>query len=285
MLKNIGIIGYGFVGNACHEAFRHNTTAIIVDPAYIFSNTIDDIVAAKPEVTFIAVSAPTLDDGSVDTSSIYSVLIELDRIKYDGLVVLKSTVLPADIGDIFKQFSDIAGLRLIYSPEFLRQGHWMEDALNPNMIVLAGGYKDCKLLEDIYDRHSHVRCDTFILLEPEEAAFLKYAINSYLATKVVFMNQLHALFHDIVPTKQASNGFEWTRFVETLSTDPRIGRSHMRVPGNDGNFGYGGSCFPKDVKAFLGADLNNRLSVLREASEANTKIRLQGSVDNIQDRT
>ena len=101
---------------------------------------------------------------------------------------------------------------------------------------------------------------------------MKYAINTYLASKVVFMNQLNQLYRDMHGNTLPPAA--WEIFVNCMSSDSRIGESHMLVPGPDSKFGYGGTCFPKDVKAMLGFDKNKRLSVLTEVEEANTKLRL-----------
>jgi len=71
---------------------------------------------------------------------------------------------------------------------------------------------------------------------------VKYCINSFLATKVTFMNEMY----DVL---KAAGGTQWQEFVKIISQDPRMGTSHLRVPGNDGSRGYAGSCFPKDTAA------------------------------------
>jgi UDPglucose 6-dehydrogenase len=280
MLESIAFIGYGFVGKACHKAFEHNTTAIIIDPAYSHT-TIADLVNLKPPLVFISINAPTLDDRSVDASVIYSIFQQLIDIDYAGLVVLKSTLPPAIVHDLYIKFGrdralqKVGPLRYIYSPEFIREAYWEQDAVDPSMIIIAGDYHDCKELEVIYKRHSHVKHARFVNTDYREAALAKYAINAYLASKVVFMNQIYELYLDVYVTDNV-HPQTWDDFVEILTTEPRFGISHTQVPGPDGKFGYGGTCFPKDIKAMIGFDKKERLSVLRETEIANTKIRLTG---------
>lgn len=280
MLKTIAYIGYGFVGKACEYAFRHNCESIIIDPKYS-DTTIDELKIFRPRLTFVAINAPTLDDRTVDASAIYAVFQQLSDIKYDGLVVLKSTLPPDIVDDLYDKFGlsksmDKKGfLRYIYSPEFLRDEHWRDDVVNASQIIMAGDFFDCEELEKYYRNHSCVRHPQFQHCSYSEASLVKYAINSFLATKVVFMNQLYALYSDYNEGKPPHPEM-WAAFSEMLISDIRLGHSHVRVPGPDGQFGYGGSCFPKDVRAFIGYDKNNRLSVLREVEEANTKIRLTG---------
>jgi len=283
MLEYVGFIGYGFVGKACHKAFEFNVKPIIIDPKYS-ERSINDLVTHNVPLTFISINAPTLEDRTLDTTSIYNVFQQLADIGYTGLVVLKSTLTPDIVQDLYRKFGKDSTmkkdgpLRFIYSPEFLREAHWEKDAISPSMIIMAGNFFDCRELEDIYKKHSHLKGYVrFYITSYDTASLIKYTINSYLANKVVFMNQLYQLFADIdgkLPHKEV-----WNEFTEILATDPRFGHSHLDVPGSDGKFGYGGSCFPKDVKAFIGFDKNNRLSVLRETELANTKIRLMTDKD------
>ena len=98
---------------------------------------------------------------------------------------------------------------------------------------------------------------------------MKYTINSWLATKVVFFNELKEL-HEL-----GSSMVSWEQFTDMLSRDERIGNSHMTVPGPDGEKGFGGHCFPKDTEALLNyANKKNiKMSVLRKAVSTNKKIR------------
>jgi UDPglucose 6-dehydrogenase len=279
MLNSIAIIGYGFVGKACHKAFEHNTEAIIIDPKYS-ETTIQELALFRPRLTFVAINVPTLDDRSVDAKVIYDIFQQLADIKYDGLVVLKSTLPPDIVDDLYVKFGedDTMGkhgcLRYIYSPEFLQESHWKEDALKPSSIIMAGNFHDCKELRGYYENNSHVKYTRFHFCDYTEAALVKYTLNTFLAAKVAFMNQIYQLHQDTCG--ENIHPETWKAFTYMLESDPRFGMSHNRVPGPDGQFGYGGACFPKDVKAFIGYDKNERLTILREVELSNTKIRLTG---------
>ena len=127
----------------------------------------------------------------------------------------------------------------------------------------------------MYLNHSHIpkHCQ-FHLCSHAEAAMVKYTINTFLAMKVAFMNQIYQVFTDLYDSPPHHE--TWKAFTEMLSADMRFGTSHLQVPGPDGQYGYGGTCFPKDVKAFIGFDENERLTILREVEQANTQIRLTG---------
>lgn len=279
----LGFIGYGFVGKACHFAFKHNSDSLIVDPRYS-TLTVEQLVEADPKMIFVAINAPTLDDRSVDASAIYTVFSQLAQAKYSGIVVLKSTLPPEIVNDLYIKFGSsptlnkTGDLRYVYSPEFLREQHWEEDAIHPRMIILAGEYGDCKEVQTYYERHSHIKHTQYRIVDYKEAALMKYTINAFLANKVVFMNQIYQLYSDIYG--KAPHPDTWEVFTYILGMDPRMGTSHFGVPGSDGLFGYGGTCFPKDVKAMIGFDVNNRLSVLHESEFANTKIRLTGQQES-----
>lgn len=278
MLNTVGYIGYGFVGKACERAFRYNSEAIIIDPKHS-TTTWDEFALYSPRLTFISLPAPTLDDGSIDASLIYTVFAKLEEIKYPGLVVLKSTLPPKIVYDLYEKYGSepslkkAGTLRYLYSPEFLRETTWEKDAIEPSQVIIAGNYIDYLELVEIYQNHSHIRYTRYIHAEYKMAAMVKYTINCFLATKVTFMNQVQQLFQDQIPYNQPE---VWQEFTDMLSNDIRFGHSHLKVPGPDGNFGYGGTCFPKDMKAFAGFDEKERLSIVRDAIEANTKIRLTG---------
>lgn len=281
MLNSVAFIGYGFVGKACHKVFEHNTEAIIIDPLYS-NNRIEDLRLSRPRLIFVSINAPTLDDRSVDASVIYDIFQQLADIKYDGLVVLKSTLPPDIVHDLYVKFSSDSVLKktgplhYIYSPEFLREATWEKDALSPAFMILAGDFLDCSELKDLYKKHSCIPSYCrFVFVDFKEAALAKYTINVWLATKVAFMNQIYQLYNDTY-NKGPIHPDSWKAFTEILTADLRFGNSHVDVPGTDGQFGYGGTCFPKDIKAMIGYDKNERLSILREVELANTKIRLTG---------
>jgi len=282
MLKYTAFIGYGFVGKACHKAFEHNTEAIIIDPKYS-ETTIANLPEYDCKLAFISINSPTLDDGSVDATAIYSIFQQLTDIKYTGFVVLKSTLPPDIVHDLYVKYGSsinmdkVGPLRYIYSPEFLREGHWQKDAVDPKFIILAGDYHDCDSLRELYKRHTSIPLYCrFFIVDYKEASLAKYTINAFLATKVAFMNQIYRLHMDAYGAESPMEPETWQTFIDMVSADMRVGLSHMQVPGPDGQYGYGGSCLPKDIRAFIGFDKNDRLSILREVEEANTMIRLTG---------
>jgi UDPglucose 6-dehydrogenase len=137
------------------------------------------------------------------------------------------------------------------------------------MQILGGVWEECEIVERAYVEFSKVKVVPTFKTDIVSASLLKYTINSWLATKVTFMNELYHLH------KASDANTSWEQFTDMLQRDKRIGDSHLRVPGPDGSFGFGGHCFPKDTAGLLSyADKNNvELSVLSKAVEANARIR------------
>jgi UDPglucose 6-dehydrogenase len=109
----------------------------------------------------------------------------------------------------------------------------------------------------------------YLMCTPEEASLMKYTVNSFLATKVIFMNELKQL-------ADATENVDYKVVTNLLKHDLRIGETHMHVPGPDEKFGFGGMCFPKDTSALLkfAEDAKIELSVLETAVKKNTLLRL-----------
>lgn len=242
MSLKLGIVGHGFVGSAVANGFDVDTEQYIVDIKQN-NNTLEDLVDVfNPSITFICVPTPQqVTHLDVDVSIARETLQRLSNLNYKGIVVIKSTITPDHLTKMKKDFN----LKLVYNPEFLTEANSFNDFINPNMQVLGGKWKDCEVVEKAYVRHSSVKIVPTFKVDLITASLIKYTINSWLATKVTFFNELYELH------KASGTKVPWENFTEMLSQDGRIGDSHMQVPGPDGKFGFGGHCFPKDTKALL----------------------------------
>ena len=258
----LGIIGAGFVGGSVIAGFDRDVEQFVVDPL-INDNTIIDLVNYDPPLLFVCVPTPEKKSGDVDVSIARQTLSELNDLKYKGIVVIKSTITPKHLTKMKKDFK----LNLVYNPEFLTEANAHADFINPHMQVLGGKWRDCDRVEKAYCRHSSVKVVPTYKVDLITASLIKYTINSWLATKVVFFNELFELH------SASGSHSSWEQFTEMLGTDPRIGKSHMRVPGPDGDFGFGGHCFPKDTKALqsYANSLDVQLDVLNTATHINEK--------------
>lgn len=266
MELKLGIIGHGFVGTAVDNGFDKNVDKFIVD-INKNKNTIEDLIEFDPSLIFVCVPTPQQDShDDVDVGIVRDVLINLNEKTYKGIIVIKSTITPQHLTNFKKQFKN---LKLIYNPEFLTEANSLQDFIDPNMQILGGKWKDCEAVEKAYIRHSSVKIVPTFKVDLITASLIKYTINSWLATKVIFFNELKDLFD------ASSSHSSWSQFTDMLTRDSRIGDSHLKVPGPDGKKGFGGHCFPKDTNALIyyaklkGVDL----SILKQAIKKNNKLR------------
>lgn len=234
----IGIVGYGFVGKALNSALSDNVKVCIVDP--ILGTSIDDLKDFKPQAIFICLPTPMRKDGTQDIDIVIDVLKEITRYSIKGIIVVKSTVHPGNINKI-----GLVCPRFVYNPEFLREKHAEEDFINSDFILFGGDKESSSFLSKIYLNHTKCLNNNYIYTDAVSASLVKYTINSFLATKVVFFNEINSI-HKLINTEET-----WENFTKILSNDKRIGDSHMMVPGHDGRHGFGGACFPKDINALL----------------------------------
>lgn len=258
----LGVIGAGFVGSSVLNGFDRNVEQFVVDPK-LNKNTIKELLEFSPSLIFVCVPTPASKNKDVNCKIVKQVLSELDQLNFNGITVIKSTITPKHLVKFKKDYK----LKIVYNPEFLTEANAHQDFINPHMQILGGKWRDCDTVEKAYNRHSSVKVVPTYKVDLITASLIKYTINSWLATKVVFFNELKQL-HE---TSGAMSS--WEQFTEMLGTDPRIGKSHMKVPGPDGKLGFGGHCFPKDTKAlvYYANSLGVDMDVLTKAMVTNDK--------------
>lgn len=260
----IAIIGYGFVGKALSCGFNNKVYQKIIDPK--LNSDITELDKFDPEVIFICVPTPMSDDGSQDISIVRSVINEINNLSIRPIIVLKSTVLPNYILEIEKTYP-----KFVYNPEFLREKHANEDFVNADLIVFGGKKENTSQIAKIYSEFTNCVSRDYIHTDIQAASFIKYSINSFLAMKVIFFNELKVLY-DVLGVNE-----NWKNFIDFISRDTRLGKSHMYVPGHDGRKGFGGACLPKDSNALLKfSEMNDKpLTLLKKAININNEIRSQ----------
>lgn len=252
----IGIVGHGFVGKATDWGFNKHVRKFIVDP--LLNTSVIDLEDFAPDIVFICVPTPMGNDGSQDSSIIEKVIEELVIYCPYAIKVVKSTVLPSLLDELQK-----LDTKLVYNPEFLREKHANLDFVNSDMIIFGGDRNISTKVSNAYLRHSRCKTKEHIFTDLRTASFIKYAINTFLASKVIFFNEMHSLYEKI-DVKDS-----WESVISVISRDHRIGKSHMNVPGHDGRKGFGGACFPKDSLALikfadsLNVDLNSLISTVK----------------------
>ncbi len=258
----LGIVGHGFVGKATDYGFDINVEKFIVDP--LLNTTIQQLSIFEPEIIFICVPTPMNNDGSQDTSIINLVTRQLIEKCPSAIKVIKSTVLPSTLSNLKKLDN-----KIIYNPEFLREKHANKDFINSDMIIFGGQKKISEEVSKAYKNNSKCMTNNHIFTDLETASLIKYCINTFLATKVIFFNEMNDVF------KALKVNDEWKDVINIISEDKRIGDSHMNVPGHDGKKGFGGACFPKDTLALLkwGKDIGVDMSLIESIIRKNNIIR------------
>ena len=212
----IGIIGYGFVGKALANGLKNNIDLCIVDPK--LDTNLNDLFKFKPEIIFLCLPTPMQTDGTQDISLIKKTLLEITKLSIEGTIVIKSTVHPGNIDDIKTICSEF-----VYNPEFLREKHAKEDFINSELIIFGGNKKSSYLLSEFYKSHTKCTNTNHIFTDATTASMIKYTINSFLATKVIFFNEINNIF------KSSDTKESWENFTKYLSQDKRVGDSHMML--------------------------------------------------------
>jgi UDPglucose 6-dehydrogenase len=267
----ICIVGHGFVGKAIDYGFSLNTEKLIIDP--IYGNNLTDAKDFNPDFIFICVPTPMGEKGNQDSSILEGVIDDITEKLPQCLIIIKSTVLPDILNEIQKK-----NKKVIYNPEFLREKHANEDFENAPFLIFGGNKEYCIKISELYAKHSVCSTKKYFFVDLETASFIKYSINSFLATKVLYFNELNALYSKL------NVNDSWDEFTNIISQDSRIGKSHMNVPGHDGRKGFGGACFPKDTTALIkfSESLGVELVTLKSAINKNNKIR--NSYNNLDSR-
>jgi nucleotide sugar dehydrogenase len=258
----VGIIGFGYVGQAIGWAYRDHDL-IINDPKLSGSANLDKFI--DRDAIFICVPSPSTEDGHCDSSILEETLKNLLFITIsnpDIVIISKTTATPQIYKKLQQQYPN-----LVHAPEFLTQENNTADYANARYCVLGGNYDWCVKARKIIIEGRRLTHDKHIITTIETASLYKYMMNSYLATKVTFMNDW-----DKIATAE---GVSLDDLRHIASHEDRIGTTHMQVPGPDGHYGWGGACFPKDIAAILeeGLDLGVELELLGRVEDINKKHR------------
>ena len=197
-------------------------------------------------IIFIAVGTPMAEDGSANLDYIFSAATDIaENISRDSLVVIKSTVpvgtgfkVRDHINDILKKRDSNVKISIASNPEFLKEGHAIEDCLHPDRIVI--GAEDDEVFETLKDLYSTfvLNHDRFVLMDIKSSEMTKYVANAMLATKISFMNEIANICE--------VTGANVQNVRQGIGSDRRIGYDFIYA-----GCGYGGSCFPKDVQALI----------------------------------
>lgn len=237
----IGIIGNGFVGKATNILQNDNVELVIYDVNPDLCNpkntTLDDI--CKTDLVFISVPTPMNSDGSCHLGILESVVSNISKLcdLNEKLIVIRSTVPPGT--------SD--NLNCYFMPEFLTEKNFVNDFINNEHWIfgLKNTEQDIEFKKNIKElftlsyKSNKIKHNNLHFVSNSEAEMIKLFRNNYLSVKVSFCNEISEF------CSKKNINYENVRKLAVL--DKRIGDSHTNVPGHDGKYGYGGTCFPKDT--------------------------------------
>ena len=268
----IGIIGNGFVGSSVAFGFSPQTgcdaEVKIYDKDESKSTHSLTEVVNDSDYIFLSVPTPSNQDGSISLNILFDVFKEINEvIDYEAdkqpVIMIRSTVTP---GTTAKIQQDYPKMYIVFNPEFLTERSAKFDFINQSRFIVGGSWGSTTKVENLYKLRFG---DSIPVIKTnyETAEMIKYMNNCFFATKVSFLNEMYQIAEKC--------GANWEEAVEGFVRDGRIGHSHMSVPGPDGKFGFGGSCFPKDIQAMIhfANSLGVEPSVLNGAWDKNLDVR------------
>lgn len=293
-MVRLAVIGCGYVGAvsaACFAKLGHDVTCIDVDEARIarlregrspiFEPGLDELISdgvrtgrlhffadypdvVDAEIVFIAVNTPGSQEGAADLRSVRDAVTTIaSRISAGTILVNKSTV-PIGTGDLVAGMAERSGalaISVVSNPEFLREGSAVHDFLHPDRVVLGSDNPEASRAVAALYEPLGAEVQT---VDIRTAEMIKYASNAFLATKISFINEMSAICEAL--------GADVTEVARGMGMDSRIGKQFLNA-----GLGWGGSCFPKDVRALahMAALHGAHPQLLRSVMEINSDQRLR----------
>lgn len=262
----LGIIGYGIVGQALAYGFSQpdikDKYEIRYFDKYKDTETLEDVVT-KSEFIFICLPTPMKEDESgIDLSIIEDSIAEITKFtdNTDKIIVIKSTVVPGTTASLEKKYPKS---NFVFNPEFLTEANYLEDFLNAdrNIIGANNDLTSRRTIALYRQRFPHIK---IFQTDTTSAEMVKYMANAFLATKVIFANEMFDLCQAL--------GIKYEEVKSMIVADHRIYDSHLDVTTTRG---FGGKCFPKDVVALIGRadELKVDTKLLDTVWSVNKKIR------------
>jgi UDPglucose 6-dehydrogenase len=250
----INIVGYGYVGSAVGHLCKRNKVAYCVMDANketVEKETmkvngfteVEELVVNSEQhnnknVYFIAVPTPSSISGECNIGIVDSVVCDIARVNTkETYILIKSTLKPGTCKQLQEKYGR-DNLSITYCPEFLKEKTFEEDMYNANFVLLGNGNQTVEnVMKKLYAHNTGIKvvCKSY-----EECELFKYTINVYLAVKVWYFNEVNVLCEKYL--------VNYNSLKELFDLEPRLGDTHLDVPGHDGNYGFGGKCLPKETR-------------------------------------
>lgn len=235
---NIGICGFGFVGQAINDFFKNEELTIYIYDKYKNINCINILFAT--DILYICL--PTLYsevNKTYDMMEIDSTLEQLAVNNYKGVILIKSTVLPDYCSYINNKYKNLI---ILHNPEFLSARTASYDFANQSHIIFGYTVQSQYIADPIFDLYKVLFPNAIIsIVTAEEAGLTKLACNSFYATKIQYFTEIYLLCNKM--------GISYDRVKELMLNNNWINPMHTSVPGHDNMISFGGACFPKDIEA------------------------------------
>lgn len=289
---NIAVVGTGYVGlvtGTCFAEAGNQVVCVDIDAAKIARMQAGEVPIYEPglevlfernsresrlrfstdlaasvkdvDVIFLALPTPPGEDGSADLSYILGVAGQLGGMLTDYAVIVDKSTVPVGTADLVR--TEVAkqatvAFDVVSNPEFLREGHAIEDFQRPDRVVIGTSSERARTVMDKLYREFVVSGNPIYFMDERSAEMTKYAANAFLATKISFMNQIANLCERV--------GADVDQIRLGIGADSRIGKQFLYA-----GIGYGGSCFPKDVQALqhTAREYDYELGILEAVSTAN----------------
>ena len=261
----IGIVGQGFVGSAIKAGLEDFYPIKTYDIDSEKCNSTLEGLVKESTIIFQCLPTPMKQSGECDLSIVFESASNINNLcsgSEDKILIIKSTVPPGTTRIINEKCKNID---VIFSPEFLTEANSFGDFKNQSRIIL-GGFRPATTVVKMMFRKAFPQIP-IVKTSAEIAETVKYFTNCFLASKVIFANEMYQICKSL--------SIDYDKVTEYALHDNRIGKSHLQVPGPDGDFGFGGHCFPKDLKSIIYEALKNGVepTFLKEVNSKNNELR------------
>ena len=279
-MKTIGIVGRGFVGSAVEFGFSAQTGCDAIVRIYDKDplkrvNTLEDTVN-ESEFIFLSVPTPSNENGSINIDTLKLALKSISEVnkRKDNIVLIRSTVTPGTTSSLQKEFNN---LNIVFNPEFLTERSAKLDFINQSRFIIGGEDSFIERVGELM-KWRFGQSVPIIKTNYETAELIKYMNNCFFATKVSFLNEMKLI-------SDKCNA-DWDTAIDGFVRDGRVGHSHLSVPGPDGKYGFGGSCFPKDIQALIhfAKELQVKTPTLQGAWNTNLLVRPEKDWEKLEGR-